>query len=332
MLSIEQLNSVPYKPSVTILIAPTDVGEISKSVGFLNQALHMAAAFSISPFRLSDGLLRVPLKGEFFVAKFGIIHFLHHLNTDDQVSIPQEFYINTDAGTYKVLKDDSRKEVIPAGLWSFLRYRAMELMKKYRDFPVRHVEATLRKQLANPPSEAKETFMFDSAAATDSETLLSTPKLLKHSSAFQNANFLPQGFAITHNPSHTGRLVTGSVAFPESHSVLLHATFPQQSGSMKETIFLALGTSKGFSADKPYVIYHCQEASLQLSVGFLFSGEFEDITTQDLLPGSPILKGDRQLSLVQQARTKSDKLLPEILKVKGVYSLQSLNLRRIITG
>ena len=310
------------KPAVALLLSPTSPSS-SKSAGFINQALHMATLFSIAFFRLSDGLMYVPISAEFFLAKFGIIHFLVKVNAADNVILPPETFINPLGGTYKVPENSSRKEILPAGIWSLLYFQANKLVQVYRKFPIRHVEATEKKKLIQPSPEAQETFMFEDAAMTDSEAMKSNPE--KFSSTSVDINLLPQGYVLNRFSGSTVTLV-----LPDNHHILLHATFRQSAGEVEETIFLAIGTKMDYSSERPYLLYNCIEPSMQLSLGFCISTD--NLSIGELLPGSPKEQSMKRKQFIEQASERLHTFLPEILKVKGVFSFCSLKHRMALTG
>ena len=320
--NINCLDEIGDKPSVAILVNPTSVSSGAKA-GFINQVLHMATLFNIASFQLSDGLVHVPIRAEFFLAKIGIIHFIVNFNTADCATLPPETYINPLGGTYKVPEDNSRHAVLPVGIWSLLNFHANELLRAYQESPVYHVEATCREtKLVQPSQEVQRTFMSEESAATEAETIKSSSERLDFPGSFLVVNLLPQDFVLSRS--------SGTLVLPDSHKILLHATVRQSAGDVEETLFLAAGSDAvNYIPENMYLIYNCNEPSMQLSIGFLISAN--DLSVTEILPKSSREHVVAEL-FIKQARGRLNKLLPEILKAKGVFSLHSLKHRMIITG
>ena len=315
--NVDNLDGIDSKPLIAILVGPTKL-RASKSAGYLNQVLNTAFLFSKAPFRLSDGLINVPITAEFYLAKFGIIHFIVGLNTADGTVLPPELYINPLGGTYKV-ENASRQSILPAGILSLLKFHADELMKANREFPVHYVLATQEK--VHQSHKAQETSAVDGAAPIGIGALLSEE--LNSLSTFMSVNLLPQEFVLRHFFETPGTLI-----LPDGHKILLHSTFRQSADEVEETIFLAVDSSD--YSTEPYIIYSCRESSLQLSIGLFISSN--DLSVTELLPGSakgPFMNGE---FFVKKAKERLNKLLPGILKMKGVFSLHSLKLRMLTAG
>ena len=138
-----------------------------------------------------------------------------------------------------------------------------------------------------------------------------------------SVNLLPQEFVLRHFFETPGTLI-----LPDGHKILLHSTFRQSADEVEETIFLAVDSSD--YSTEPYIIYSCRESSLQLSIGLFISSN--DLSVTELLPGSakgPFMNGE---FFVKKAKERLNKLLPGILKMKGVFSLHSLKLRMLTAG
>ena len=313
--SINYLDEIGNKPSVAILVSPTCVSSSAKT-GFIEQVLHMATQFSIASFQLSDGLVHAPMRAEFFLAKIGIIHFIVNLNTADCATLPPETYIDPLGGSYKVPEDSSRHAVLPAGIWSLLNFHANELLKAY---PVPHVETTQKKKLVQG---LQGTFIFEDAAATDAATINSRSEPLDFPSSSPVVNLLPQDFVFSRS--------SRTLVLPDNHEILLHSTLRQSGGEVEETVFLATGNDMvNYVTENLYLIYNCNEPSMQLSIGFLVSAT--ELSVSEILPKSSQEHVMAEL-FIKQARERLNKLFPEIVNAKGVFSLHSLKHRMIITG
>ena len=321
LLNIDSIQSIDDKPEIFLLVNPLFSTDEDAGYGYMNVVLNNACASCLRDISLDSGAPQ-QMCAHFFIVHMGVINILVKFSPAESVQISSEYLVHPDGGVYTVPPNEARKALIPAGVWKLFQSIAQDIEIRTREYPVRLDEKLEKKPSRQPTENVKDVFGIVQGLEIDKQLIHAhegvTPSPSKSES--KKLNLLPSTFQVRpgFHPS--------AVLLPKGHSILLHYTeyLPDHRQSV---LFLCIGDDGIYSCDKPYLIWHYEGPGLISTAGFFVSTV--DSTATEFLPDDnpkAMLKGKQPSSLAPFVK-RIPELLPQMLKLKGFYSLHSLLFR-----
>ena len=312
ILDLPKMKELPSKFKIAVLFSPIQIKSSEKHTGFINTMLTSFGDFAFSDCCLSDGSICEPREAQFFLAHCGVFNVVVPLGRSHEISLLPEYIITPNTGTYLVPPGEKRMELLPPGLVNFFRLIADKIEVSFFESPKKLVERNYIK----PDPNVEEVIGHNAALDEDIEQ---TGSIIRLPSFIQNPktlSYLPAVFKIE-QPNNRPSLIH----IPSGHKILLHHTFLQQPKGKSLTIFVAVGSDKGYSLNKPYVIYHTfNDKGIKISGGFFFSPTTLEKT--DHLPDNLLKLFASQVSQVHVTQLKTK--LQEMFRLKGFKNIFSL--------
>ena len=319
LLDVEHIQSVDSKPQVYLLVNPLFASDEDSGHGYMNSVLNNSCAACLRDISLDTGAPE-QMSAHFFLVHMGLINILVKFSPAENVLIPDEYLINPDGGVYIVPSDESRKQLFPAGVWKLFQLIAKDVEMKMREYPVK-LDEKLDNQLHTEPSDnLKDVYGIVQGMAQDKKNVYAQEGVTPSpSSEPKKLNLLPSSFQV--RPSFH----RSAVLLPEGHNILLHYTEYLPDSKRHSVLFLCVGSGDAYSSDKPYVIWHYEGPGLICTVGFFIS--MVDFSATEFLPNDKAMLKGKTPKYVAPFVTRLPDLIPQMLELKGLYSLQSLLLR-----
>lgn len=312
LLDLPKMEEISSKFKVSVLFSPIQIKPGEKHTGFINTMLTSFGEFAFSDFCLSDGSVCEPREAQFFLAHCGVFNVLVPLGRSHKISLQPEYVITPNAGTYLVPPGEKRMELLPPGLVSFIRALADQVEVSFFE----SLKKLEERDYIEPEPNVEEVIGHNAALDEDIEQ---TGSIIRLPSFVQNPkeiSYLPAVFKIK-RPNNRPSLIH----IPCGHKILVHHTFLQQSSGKTLTLFVAVGSDKQYSLNKPYVIYHSfNEKGIKISGGFFFSPSTLEKT--DLLPDNLLKSFASQVCQTQVTQLKEK--LKEMFYLKGFSNIYSL--------
>ena len=287
------------KPMVALIISPTSLPMKTPHVSSIYSILYSAGVACIVTHSLEDAPHTITLKGRFLLVSLGVINILVGFEPSFPLVIPPECVIQPCGGTYRVPPDTRRYYMLPLGLWREMNTLAKQYGKRLLQAPSIHLKYDwLKQEMLQVALSLSETDPY----AHDSTVL----------------NYLPSNF-VTTNPLDPG----GKLSLPDGHHILLHAHHVS-SENVQLTIFLAVGEDPSggtYATDKPYAILCLGIQARVVCIGYFISDD-EPVVTTNLNKQSRVHL--RSIENVYHARERINHILPQLLRIKGFFSMQSL--------
>ena len=307
-------------PLIAILINPNEIApESAKSVaGFMNFSLNYPLIESSSSLPLDGIMPATPEKIYYFLVHFGIINVISLVDSSQEVHLSSQCIIQPGGGVLHIPESEERNEIIPKGVWTMFEQRAVEIETEH----VRMSLSRLKWQdnvLTEPAKEIVEVFGFMPSFEKDIKDFSNTLRPASVAGVEKTLDFLPEGFQVIHRAQHN------SVLLPEGHQLLLHYTFTTGHGS-GESVFLAVGTNRPFSLNKPYIIYNFYRPGLQMHAAFFVN--HKSFVAEEFLPEKDPRIRLNDVPHIIQFRERVPNVLPQIILSKGISNFSSL-LQRI---
>lgn len=296
------------KPNVYLLISPLGEDD-GKELGFINHFLTAALIHSFGFYPLGADLQIVnnyPLtKVHFFVIHMGVINILVKFEPSQGYPIDDQFHIAEEGGIYYVPHNDTRKKLLPPGVYTLFQLHAMKMEESWLEKP-----SLTYNPLKDPDENAAKTFGILEANYKDEGRIISEKRLRSTSETHdRKVCFLPKEFDV--NPP---------VTLPKGHIVVLHHTHGDQQTGVILFICVGLNENGGYGIEKPYIIYYTYQPGFIYSCGFFIS---EDLKAVSYLPksrGTGTVKNPNEF-LKDENFTAVIKCT---LEEKGFYNLNSL--------
>ena len=296
------------KPNVYLLISPLGEDD-GKELGSINHFLTavLTHCFAFHPLGADFEIVNsYPLtRVHFFVIHMGVINILVKFKPSQDYPIDDHFRIAEEGGTYYVPHNDTRKKLLPPGLYALFQLRAMKMEESWLEGPT-----LTYNPLQDPDENASKTFGILEAQYKDEGRVISEKKL-RSASEKHNRKIccLPKEFN-----------VDPPVTLPKDHFVVLHHTHGDQQTGVILFICIGLNDNEGYGIEKPYVVYYTYQPGFIYSFGFFIS---QDLKAVGYLPKS------RGIGTVKDSdECLKDKDFTAIIKCtlqeKGFYSLNSL--------
>jgi hypothetical protein len=302
---------------VAILVNPSEVlDQPSLSSVLTSQVINYINIQSA----LDDDVISRPHWLHAFVVHFGVINVLVSIEPSE-LNVSSEFIINPSGGHFTVPADVDRGMKLPKGIWKAFELEAVQSDMDIIQLPDRVAREFEIKKIQQPSELHQTLFPTIKSEIKAAETLLTRVMPSSLPEAIKISNFLPDQFIIRPPSAPT------SVFLPTGHSILVHRSY-NLGKDTGDTLFLAVGSDKAYSLDKPYVLYHHYEPGLQLHYGIFVSAitlEAQE-SLQDRKPKT-ILKGT-DFDVVENFRRICHIKLKETLGEKGIANCMSL-LKRI---
>ena len=318
LLQCSTKGSVAPKVNIFIMIGPTEAKGKATESGFINRVLNMPAFYGVEELQLNDGLVAVPRAAHYFIAHLGLINILTKFK-HSPYTFTELWKIDANGGNFIVPKNEDRKSLLPAGVWSLFLRLAQDFEVSWLTRSTEAVEQYSKSEKKEPQKVFEETFGFVSATQKDFEALQLQIRPPAPNQDSKVVSFLPKHFKLQRSDQRSYLIL------PKSHYVLLHYIITLEQGN-QETVFLCVGDDENYSCHKPYVIYHYfRQDGLQLSAGFFIS--VDDLSAQEFLPETSDKFEVDKLTPIAMFRMYTPKLLLAIVNEKGFSSFNSLFLR-----
>ena len=294
---------------ISLFISPLSVAHSEEQCGYINMYLRGGIG---EFFGHKDGSLGSKLQAHFFVVRFGVVNIavgFGEFTFEDNFNM---FIINPTGGTYHVPSERERRRQIPQCIWSQFQELSYSLRSELWVADPQISRSIRREQ--EKPDKADP---FNVGAGIISEGL---SNFLKHLSISHDATrdicVLPPEFSLKSTTN------SGKITLPKGHTVLLHANYVRDQGA-GSTFFVAIGSSKKYPINKPYVIWHFYDHQGQNSCGAFFSTNDLSIT-QFLVSSQTITMQRLANTVLVTARERMPKILSDLLAEKGFGSMASL--------
>ena len=294
---------------ISLFISPLSVAHSEEQCGYINMYLRGGIG---EFFGHKDGSLGSKLQAHFFVVRFGVVNIavgFGEFTFEDNFNM---FIINPTGGTYHVPSERERRRQIPQCIWSQFQELSYSLRSELWVADPQISRSIRREQ--EKPDKADP---FNVGAGIISEGL---SNFLKHLSISHDATrdicVLPPEFSLKSTTN------SGKITLPKGHTVLLHANYVRDQGA-GSTFFVAIGSSKKYPINKPYVIWHFYDHQGQNSCGAFFSTNDLSIT-QFLVSSQTITMQRLANTVLVTARERMPKILSDLLAEKGFSSMASL--------
>ena len=318
LLQCSENQSGASKLDICIMIGPTEAKGNDMDSGFINRVLNMPAFYGVEDLQLNDGLVAVPRAAHYFIAHLGLINILTKFKCSS-FTFSEQWKINPDGGNFIVPKNEDRKCLFPAGVWTLFLHLAQDFEVSWLTRSSEAVKNYCKSEKKEPNEVHEDTFGFVNATQKDFEALQLQIRPPALSGVSKAVSFLPKQFKLQRSNQRS------YINLPKSHHILLHYVIPLNE-SVQETLFLCVGNEEGYSHSKPYVIYHYfRQDGLQLSAGFFISPD--DLSAQEFLPETADMFEVDKLTPIIMFREYIPKLLSAILEEKGFSGFSSLYLR-----
>lgn len=313
------LTSTPPEPiQVAILVNPSCGRAVEDSqYPHMTKVLNSLLKYIHVQGPLDSDVISRPHRLHGFIVHFGMINVLVPINPSESKSIPSENFVDPKGGVFIMAADEERGKAIPKGIWKSFQCQAVSSENEILEWPENLAKDIERKEFREPPEVLKKLYRFvesnEEANKALTEHILPSPI----PEVVKVINFLPDQFFVrpTHDPS--------SVHLPPGHAVLVHRNF-ELAPNVSESLFLAVGTQKPYSLEKPYVIYHRYEPGLQLNTGFFVSTM--DLVAQDFLLDTwpKMLKERAEWEVIENILSVCHAVLPTLFEEKGIVNCTSL--------
>lgn len=319
LLNVESIQSIDDKPQVYLLVNPLFACDKDLGYGYMNSVLNDSCAACLRDISLDTGA-SPQMCAHFFVVHMGVINILVKFSPAENVSLPDEYLVHPNGGVYTVPSDESRKQLFPAGVWKLFQLVAQDVEMKMRKYPVKLDEKLENQPHTQPSDNLKDVYGIVQGMAQDKKNVYAQEGVTPSpSSSPKELNLLPSSFKV--KPSFH----RSAVLLPEGHNILLHYTEYLHDSKRHSVLFLCIGSSDVYSSDKPYVIWHYECPGLICTVGFFISTV--DFSATEFLPNDKAMLKDKAPTSVAPFVRRLPDLIPQMLELKGLYSLESLLLR-----
>ena len=322
LLNIDSIDSNEDKPDIFILVNPLFASEEDARYGYMNVTLNNTCAACLRDISLDSGAPQ-QMYAHFFVVHMGVINILVKFTPAENVLISREYLVCPEGGVYTVPPDEKRKQLLPLGLWKLFQSIAQDIEVRMREYPIKLDEKLDKKTSRQPSESVKDVFGIVEGFKKDREARSAcdgiAPAISEHDS--KKLNLLPSTFQVRPGFHRS------AVLLPKGHHILLHYTEYLSDSYRQSILFLCIGEDGTYTRGRPYIIWHYEGPGLICSTGFFFSSE--NLHATEFLPDDnpkAMLKGKHPTSLAPFVK-RLPELLPEMLQLKGFYSLQSLLLR-----
>ena len=322
LLNIDSVQSIDNKPEIFLLVSPLFASEEDMAYGYMNRVLNNTNAACLRDISLDSGAAQ-QMYAHFFIVHMGVINILVKFSPAESVKIPKEYLVCPDGGVYTVPPDETRKQLLPVGVWKLFQLIAQDIEMREREYPIKLNEKLNKKPSRQPSDNVKSVFGIVEGTERDKQAIYAqegvTPS--PSTSVSKKLNLLPSVFQVkpSFHPS--------AVLLPQGHHILLHYTEYLHDTNRQSVLFLCTGNDRNYSSDKPYIIWHYEGPGFTCDTGFFISTV--DMSATEFLPDDnpkAMLKNTRPESLAPFVK-RLPELLPKMLELKGFYSLQSLLLR-----
>ena len=305
------------KVEVHFLINPVTVD--ASGDGMRLKQLETMLSTTGSPFlstvRLQDGKASLSTMAHFFSAHFASCNVIVKFQPSVMAELPSWSLVDSNGGEYKVHEESRRWGHFPAGFWSAQLYATYKFEKVTLNYLTVHKNQRKSKLYSQKDETDKHKLIPGVPDSSEITTVFSSAKdtpTINHSffSDFCNApfvvNLLPNGYRVKTFGSGFVRSITP----PHGHRFILHSTIVKND-EKSATVMLAFNANTVgiyligvFSGKKGQMIDLIDEEST------------EKIVVQQEAGALSLLKQETQIKMIE--------ILPQVLKSKGVYSIQSV--------
>ena len=294
---------------ISLFISPLSVAHYEEQFGYINMYLRGGIG---EFFGHKDDSFASKLQAHFFAVRFGVVNIavgFGEFTFEDDFNM---FIISPTGGTYHVPSERERRRQIPQCIWSQFQDLSITLRSK-----LWVADPQISRSMKGEQEKPDKANPFNVGAGIISEGL---SNFLKHLSISHDATrdicVLPPEFSLKSTTN------SGKITLPKGHTVLLHANYVRDQGA-GSTFFVAIGSSKKYPINKPYVIWHFYDHQGQSSCGAFFSTNDLSIT-QFLVSSQTITMQRLANTVLVTARERMPKILSDLLAEKGFSSMASL--------
>ena len=299
------------KPRIYIFISPVSGGreDFHSACGYFNWFLRggLSKSFGNVPFN-GESVPELKLHAHYFVIQMNLINIVVRIFNDNSEDMFEKFIINPEGGHLWIPPEHQRKASIPKGIWLMFQKLALSVKKDVDKF-----EHVISRSIKG--SQLKE---LGSASNCDvGKGMVSDANVVKHG-VFRHHHssvMLPPQFTIKSEGNR-------KLVLPPGHKILLHSNYVRGPGK-GSTFFIAVGTSRKYSVDKPYVLWYFYEPFSEVSCGAFFSVDSYEITSFLASDNRIDMKAMANSSLMT-ARMRMPKIIKDLLEEKGFSSMHSL--------
>lgn len=296
-------------PKVYIFISPVKGGREDLYCGYFSWFLRGG----LNSFFSNNGDPELKLYAQYFTIQVNLINIVVRIFDDSSEDMFEKFIIHPEGGHLWIPPEHQRKVNIPRGIWLMFRKlskRAEKSVEKFEHIIYKSIKGSQIEQSrfknGAPISLVGEGMVADAAPFLKHEVFK-----LHHS-----YEMLPPQFTV--NPRSKGN----KVILPQGHTILLHSNYVR--GPRKgSTFFIAIGNSKKYSVDKPYVLWYFYDPLMEVSCGAFFSIDSYEITSFLASEQRMDMKAMANSSLTT-ARERMPQILKDLLQEKGFSSMHSL--------
>lgn len=295
------------KPKVYIFISPVKGGREDIQCGYFNWFLRggLCKFFGNVPFN-GVSVPELKLHAHYFTVQMNLINIVVRILDNSSEDKFEKFTVNPEGGYLWIPPEHQRKASIPKGIWLMFRELAVKMERHVDRFT--HI---FSKSIKGKQFKVSENYDVGRGMVADVGPSFKREVFKSHHSS----ELLPPQFTIRSK----GNL---KVTLPQGHTILLHSNYVR-GPSMGSTFFIAVGNSKKYSVDKPYVLWYFYEPLSDISCGAFFSVDSYEITS--------FLASDQRIDMkamadssLMTARMRMPKILKDLLEEKGFSSMHSL--------
>ena len=295
---------------ISIFISPLSVGHYEQQSGYMNMFLRGGLG---EFFGHKDASRTSKARAHFFVVRFGVVNIAVEFGDFQFKDEFKRFIIKPSGGTYLVPSEKERRRQIPQCIWS--QYEEIShSIRSHLWVADPQISRSIKGEQIRQENPDKVD-PFNVGAGIISEGLSNFLKHLSHDDTHDVCR-LPPEFSLKSTSD------SGKITLPKGHTILLHANYVR--GEAKgSTFFVAVGSSKKYPINKPYVIWHFYDHQSRSSCGAFFSPK--DLSITEFLIGSQTRTMQLLInSSLATARERMPKILRDLLAEKGFSSMASL--------
>ena len=298
------------KPKVYIFISPVSGGREDLHCGYFNWFLRggLSKCFGNVPFN-GISVPELKLYAHYFVIQMNLMNIVVRIFNDSSEDIFEKFIINPEGGCLWIPPEHQRKASIPKGIWLKFQKLALTVKKdvnKFEHVISRSIKGSQLKELGSASN-----CDVGKGMVSDANVVVKHEVFRYHHSSMM----LPPQFTIKSEGNRKLNL-------PPDHKILLHSNYVRGPGK-GSTFFIAVGTSRKYPVDKPYVLWYFYEPFSEVSCGAFFSIDSYEITSFLASDNRIDMKAMANSSLMT-ARMRMPKIIKDLLEEKGFSSMHSL--------
>lgn len=290
-------SNVSSFPKVYLLANPTKIPHEYRNE-WNHEALLEPAFFHCPKIRLSNGNTCHFPEAHFLMAHLGILNMIVTFSPADDVSMPEQFVVNPNAGMYILPPEEGRLEFLPVGIKTTFTIISENIKEDMKEF-------FFRREKPFPPVAPKTA----DKALQDTVGLVEAINSDFNQLMESNANYLPSNF-------HVDK-VTKTFQLPPEYRLLVHFTMWVQVLASNFTYFVGI-----FNSQQPFVIIYQSSVSETKCFGCLVSED--DLKVTKYISSIQFTKNSSIGQKLDAITSTLGDILPILLRTKGFKDLKML--------